>query len=650
LSSPAMSFTQSKPRVAVKGARVDKQTKPGAPKSLVQGVSRIRRPFQAVDTNVAAYDRTDPFAAVNTLHKLLAVLPSRTGGNQLKLSQDEHKLAMLLLSIVEPFVGLEPSKKRSLTRQPTEILDEVVSHIDSKRDLLSLGLTCKRLADVVFPRHFSYRTIRAKLSNLALWHHLSVHRTLARNVRQLEVLDERMPARCILVPPDLLLQSDTDLESSDDELSMHGKQTRVFVSALTRMTCLDAFVWSCGHPLVSLHDVWPTLLRWCATLRDFQINDASIFNVKPSDASEDGIRKRQQAAKRKLTLPRLSSVSVQSLKKGFGQGKKPELTDVVEMLHSSPNLEELNIKYAPFKGAPSLHADSLFHFGRWPFLRSLYLTNVACSTEGLEAASSFFASHEGLEVLHLTAFSGRTFDLPPGALPRLRELRASKDFAARIMACSLPPCDGRAVQVTRPLETLEGMRLVGPGCDVFLDGLRRHPVKKLVLAGYGEIEDVRKLVECIPLVTHLDIGRKATAVLTQNKATPSVSTFPIIGSISNVVDWLEMLAHLPGLVSFHGARFFYAVSENVLPSSSGGGTNGTNNNTPIPGPSISASDRSRLRKNDEIASLLAWKCPKLRRLDHWEDGRDAGKVIVLSRDSVGSSEKVKWEVKRTLRS
>ncbi len=100
-----------KPRVAVKGARVVKQTKPGAPKSLVQGgagVSKIRRPFQAVDTNVAAYDRTDPFAAVNALRKLLAVLPSRTGGNQLKLSQDEHKLAMHLLSIVEPVSASGP--------------------------------------------------------------------------------------------------------------------------------------------------------------------------------------------------------------------------------------------------------------------------------------------------------------------------------------------------------------------------------------------------------------------------------------------------------------------------------------------------------------------------------------------------------------
>lgn len=55
---------------------------------------------------------------------------------------------------------------------------------------------------------------------------------------------------------------------------------------------------------------------------------------------------------------------------------------------------------------------------------------------------------------------------------------------------------------------------------------------------------------------------------------------------------------------------------------------------------VSLSDRSRIKKNDEVTSILAWKCPNLRRLDHW-DGH-AGKVIVLSR--VG--DKVKWEVRR----
>lgn len=55
---------------------------------------------------------------------------------------------------------------------------------------------------------------------------------------------------------------------------------------------------------------------------------------------------------------------------------------------------------------------------------------------------------------------------------------------------------------------------------------------------------------------------------------------------------------------------------------------------------ITLSERSKMRKNEEISSLLAWKCPKLRRLDHWEEG--PGKVVVLIRDG----EKVRYEVRR----
>lgn len=70
------------------------------------------------------------------------------------------------------------------------------------------------------------------------------------------------------------------------------------------------------------------------------------------------------------------------------------------------------------------------------------------------------------------------------------------------------------------------------------------------------------------------------------------------------------------MATLHGIRFFYEV--------------------PL-GP-LCVSDRSKVRKNDETASMLAWKCPKLRRLDHWDDG----KVIVLLRDG----DKVKYEVRR----
>ena len=82
-----------------------------------------------------------------------------------------------------------------------------------------------------------------------------------------------------------------------------------------------------------------------------------------------------------------------------------------------------------------------------------------------------------------------TADLPDGALPRLRELKASKEFAARVMACPLPNDDNS--EGVRPLEILTGIRLVGPGYDALLEGLRRHPIQKIELTGYGEFEDVR---------------------------------------------------------------------------------------------------------------------------------------------------------------
>ena len=79
---------------------------------------------------------------------------------------------------------------------------------------------------------------------------------------------------------------------------------------------------------------------------------------------------------------------------------------------------------------------------------------------------------------------------------------------------------------------------------------------------------------------------------------------------------------MPELSTFHGARFFYEVS------------------VTDPTAPLTLSDRSRVRKNDEVASRLAWKCAKLRRLDHWDEG--SGKIIVLLRDG----EKVRYEVRR----
>lgn len=166
-----------------------------------------------------------------------------------------------------------------------------MSHVDSKRDLLSLGLSCKRMHDVVFPRHFEYRVVRCKASSISVWNHMTVHRSLAENVRRLEILDERT-TEGILVPSGIMT-SDTELESSDDELERHDKQERFLVSALAKMTALDSFVWSCNHSPISIDNVWPILLK-CQSLQSVEINDNLVFSPVSSPGS-DATSKRRPA-------------------------------------------------------------------------------------------------------------------------------------------------------------------------------------------------------------------------------------------------------------------------------------------------------------------------------------------------------------------
>ena len=241
----------------------------------------IKKFTPGIDTNLNSYDRTDPFFAFNTLIKLLGTLPSRIGGCKFKLTPDEHRLSLRLLAIIEPFVGLEPSR-RSITRQPTEVLDSIIFHVDSKRDLLSLSLSCRRMYDVIFPRHFQYRVIKCKVSSISIWNHLIVNRALAMNVRRLDIIDERSVEPFVV--PSGILTSDTDLESTDDELGLHDKHGRYLVSALTKMTSLVSFSWSCNHSPISMDNVWPALLR-CHSLCQVEINDNLVFATVPRNDS-----------------------------------------------------------------------------------------------------------------------------------------------------------------------------------------------------------------------------------------------------------------------------------------------------------------------------------------------------------------------------
>ncbi|KAJ7133738.1 hypothetical protein C8R43DRAFT_1022974 [Mycena crocata] len=587
-------------------------TRPKAPQtkaSLKTRQAYHARVAQSVDTNLGSYDRTDPFMAFNVLLKILGSLPSRIGGCQFKLTPEEHKLSLHLLNIVEPFVGLAPSR-RTITRQPTEILDSIAFHVDAKRDLLSLALSCQRMHDIVFPRHYQYRHIRCKVSSLSVWNHLMVHRSLARNVRRLEILDERASSSELLVPSDILT-SDTDMDSTDDELGMHEKQERFLVGALGKMTSLASFTWACNHSPISIDNVWPTLLK-AHSLQEVDISDNLVFSNGELPESDSGGKSR-----RPIVLPDLKSVAVRSTKHAYGATKHPVLSRIGGMLTHCPNLETLDINYAQARNTNNSHptADELLLYSRFPRLTSLALTNLRCSIP--DAPASFLATHTHLTHLRLDLGTSSRLALPPNTLPHLRELHCNRDVATAVLSCPS--------EAPRPLETLKGVRLAGPAApcsdsttasadQLFLTSLRRYgaDVRRIELAGWSEMEDIRRLAESAPGLVWLDIGKKGAS-----RGPP----------VSNAAEWALLLAGMPELTTFHGVRFFYEVSA-----------------TASVGTNLTMADRSRVRKNDEVAGVLAWKCVKLRRVDHWEEG--GGKVVVLVRDGERGGEKVRWEVRR----
>lgn len=161
-------------------------------------------------------------------------------------------------------------------------------------------------------------------------------------------------------------------------------------------------------------------------------------------------------------------------------------------------------------------------------------------------------------------------------------------------------------------------------------------MKRIEMVGWSEMEDVRRLVECIPKVAWLDVGKKLGAgqststrdtahASSLSKATNAIST--------NVPEWANILAVLPDLTTFHGIKFFYEVSALTL-------ANMASSLTPSSSANLPASELSRIRKNENIANVLASKCSKLRRVDCWDEA--SGKAVVLVRDGGN----VRLEVRR----
>ncbi|KAJ2917923.1 hypothetical protein MD484_g2482, partial [Candolleomyces efflorescens] len=672
-------------------------------------------PSKSINPDLSAHPRTNPIGALSTLLKLLSSLSSRVGRCQYKLTPAEHALSLHLVSILDPYV-YQGAKTLStvvsaqtmpiisgLVYQPTEILDSIMSFLDSKRDLLNVALCCKHLHDVVFPRHFEYRFIRCKVSSLSVWNHLLVNHSLARNVRRLEIVDERSSASTMprgMIVPRGITKRDTDLESTDDELGMHKKQERYLGLALQMMSGLKELKWSCNHSPISIEHIWSALSMRCTTLDTLEIADNLMFTSKSSEGNDavgssagesDSEREEGSGPVSVLPMSTLTNAVFKSTRHNYGARKNPDMSRITEVLSRCPSLKNLQVTFVRPTRSQIGHLPLVNEFleGRWSNLTGLSLSGVRCAqTTSLE---DFLSEHRQLESLHLdvSGVYSANFHLRPDSLPRLRELTSTKVVINAILGCSL----SNGESTLRPIETVKGFNLsgmlaIGDGKHVdteLLHNLKKHSstLHRVELGGWHDMDDIKKLASSLPGLTYLDLGKRLNVNTNRDRG-------GVVGPVTNFEEWLEVLLTLPELRALHGVKFFYEISTHNIPNSSSVGNpaslSTTSTSSPgtlhaqqtagtIPGDSVVAAkiqsqmslmDRSRMKKNDWTASMLVWRCPKLRRVDYWEDG--TSRIIVLTRGpgssaSVGGgasgdqavegemgtvreSSKVRWEVRR----
>ena len=261
--------------------------RPSPPPSKVRAPNKgSRREPSSASLLTQQHAPTDPFSALSLLRKLL----NNAARSRSTMTPEEHKLSLHLLTVIEPYVNVSPMStddaRRTMTRQPNEILDMIAFHIDSRKDLLALALTCHRLRNVVLPRHLEYRVIHCKPSSEKVWRHLITHPLLACNVRRLQIMDER--SNDPELTPSRVAEAD---DVASQGIEMHAEQQRLIVDALARMTTLISFSWACNNSLISFDDVSPTLFA-CDMLKEVEIWDNLMFNHTSTqgDDQEDAPR------------------------------------------------------------------------------------------------------------------------------------------------------------------------------------------------------------------------------------------------------------------------------------------------------------------------------------------------------------------------
>jgi hypothetical protein len=177
----------------------------------------------------------------------------------------------------------------SLEALPVETLDEIVTSLDSRADLVNLCSVSRTLNPIITERHLDYRDIRCRLDKV--WVHLINNPSLARNVRRLEIQPgggtmDIWP--CPIRVPKLFRPTVRRKLESRQIPPFHLDRDRRFetllISALKNLSNLSSFKWGRSPPLfdtragIGSEDIWTTLRAYTA-LRELDVVDDSETNT-----------------------------------------------------------------------------------------------------------------------------------------------------------------------------------------------------------------------------------------------------------------------------------------------------------------------------------------------------------------------------------
>lgn len=164
---------------------------------------------------------------------------------------------------------------------PTEVIEEVISSVDERKDLLPLKLTCKELQRLVQPHLEFWRISCTITESHRVWDLLAGNKHLCRKVRhvripELQSWDVRLPYR--MEPSRLRRGMSWDVPNDRWNAELISSAKRLFLSAFRQMTRLLSFEWHARAPVIDFladpHAKGITAcLQSCIQLRSLGVND-----------------------------------------------------------------------------------------------------------------------------------------------------------------------------------------------------------------------------------------------------------------------------------------------------------------------------------------------------------------------------------------